>query len=285
MKTQRRRRNAKRYASTTNRRLRWPFRTAGMAVDPAAVDAAWQEYGATRSEAARDVLIERYLHLVRYMARRLIAAMPFSVDADDLIAAGTMGFLSALDGFDPSHGVAFSTYALVRIRGAMVDFSRSSDPLGRATRRRFRAVATIASQLEGELGRRPSEPEIAERLGVSVETYRDVMAQGLAASPHSLEALVREADNGGDGLEAARHSDQSSTGALGRLVDEEREAEVAALVAELSTPQQLVLQLHYVEDLRFREIGMLLDISEARASQYHANALLRLTEARARLVS
>lgn len=284
MKTQRRRRTAKRYAST-NHRLRWPFRTAGMAIDPAAVEAAWQEYRASRSEAARDVLVERYLHLVRYMARRLLGAMPFTVDADDLVAAGIMGFLSALESFDPSRGVAFSTYALVRIRGAMVDFSRSSDPLGRATRRRFRAVVAIASQLEGELGRRPSESEIAERLGVSVEIYRDVMAQGLAASPHSLEALVREADDGGDGLEAARHTDQSSTGALGRLMDEEREAGVAALVAELSTPQQLVLQLHYVEDLRFREIGMLLDISEARASQYHARALLRLTEASARLAS
>lgn len=256
-----------------------------MAVDPAAVDAAWQEYGATRSEAAREVLIERYLHLVRYMARRLLGAMPFTVDADDLIAAGTMGFLSALEGFDPSHGVAFSTYALVRIRGAMVDFSRSSDPLGRATRRRFRAVATIASRLEGELGRRPSDSEIAERLGLSVETYRDVMAQALAASPHSLEALVHDGDDGGDALEGAAHVDHSSTSALGRLVDEEREAEVAALVAELSTPQQLVLHLHYVEELRFREIGMLMDISEARASQYHARALLRLTEAKERLAS
>jgi len=122
------------------RPFRWPFQSVGKALPQEAVAAAWAEWQATRSPVARETLVQRYIHLVRYMAGRLSRALPPSIEIDDLVSAGAVGFVSALDSFDPSHGVDFSVYALTRIRGAMVDFVREIDPVGRITRRRLRAV-------------------------------------------------------------------------------------------------------------------------------------------------
>ena len=126
---------------------RWPFETAGRAVSREEVDAAWTAYRTRPTAEARDVIVERYIHLVRYMARRLGRALPPSVDADDLVGAGIEGFLGAVERFDPDQGTDFSVYALTRIRGAMVDFVREIDPVGRTTRRRLREAGRAVAAL------------------------------------------------------------------------------------------------------------------------------------------
>jgi RNA polymerase sigma factor for flagellar operon FliA len=266
------------------RQFRWPFQTAGKAIRPEAVEAAWREYRLSRSESARETLLQRYIHLVRYMASRLGRTLPPSVETDDLISAGVVGFLGALDAFDPAIGTDFSVYALTRIRGAMVDFIREIDPVGRVTRRRLRDAATTLAGLEQELGHTPSDAETAEKLGLTVDAYHDLMSHATAAMTLSLERVESDGEDEGDPVNRARIPDTSLKDALTSLVEKESGARVAAMVGKLSTAQQLVLHLHYVEELNFREIAMVMDISESRATQLHSAAVLAL-RGRIRLTS
>src|SRR2546425_5953632 len=141
---------------------RWPFQSAGKAVRPEAVEAAWKEYRATGSPEARETLMQRYIHLVRYMAGRLGRTLPPSVEFDDLVSTGVVGFLGALDTFDPRHGTDFSVYALTRIRGSMVDFVREIDPVGRVTRRKLREMERTLIDLEQEMSRRSEERRVGK---------------------------------------------------------------------------------------------------------------------------
>jgi RNA polymerase sigma factor for flagellar operon FliA len=240
------------------------------------VEAAWREWLATRSPRARDTLIQRYIHLVRYMAGRLGRALPPAVDGDDLVSAGAMGFLAALEGFEPALGVDFSVYALTRIRGAMVDFIREMDPLGRAARRRLRALERVMVDLEQELSRPPTDEEAASRLGLSLDAYHDLLGQATAAFTLSLDTVESAGDREGPPATHARVADTATDDPLAALLKRDRAEHVAALVADLPPAQQLVLQLHYVEELNFREIAMVMDISESRATQYHSAAVLAL---------
>lgn len=258
------------------RPFRWPFQSVGKALPREAVEAAWREWQAARSPAARDTLVQRYIHLVRYMAGRLSRALPPSIESDDLVSAGALGFIGALDGFDPAHGVDFSVYALTRIRGAMVDFIRQIDPVGRATRRRLRAVEQVLGELQQELSRPPSAEEAAGRLGISITDYHGLMMQATAAMTLSLERVESDGDDEGDPVSRARVADAATKDPLTALLDKESGDRVAGMVAALSPAQQLVLHLHYVEELNFREIAMVMDISESRATQHHSAAVLAL---------
>lgn len=255
---------------------RWPFETAGKAVNREEVDAAWVAYRTKPSGEARDVIVERYIHLVRYMARRLGRALPPSVDTDDLVGAGLEGFLGAVERFDPGQGTDFSVYALTRIRGAMVDFVREIDPVGRTTRRRLREAGRAVAALEQDRGHEISDAEAAAHLGLSMDRYHDLMTFQAAGSPLSLERLEGGDEDNRGAAAQGRLADHSEGDALGHVLDSERAYDVAALVSGLPRGQQLVLQLYYVEDLNFREIAMIMDISESRATQLHTAAVQAL---------
>lgn len=266
------------------RPFRWPFRSAGKAIPDDAVEAAWREWRASRAPEAREVLFQRYIHLVRYMSSRLSRSLPPSIDVDDLISAGAVGFLAALEGFDPDQGTDFSVYALTRIRGAMVDFVREIDPVGRVTRRRLRQIEHTLAELEQEFSRPPSHDETASRLGISIDNLHELMAHATAAMTLSLERLESDGEDEGEPVPRAKIPDPSNKDALNVLVSKEDASRLASLVACLSPAQQLVLHLHYVEELNFREIGMVMDISESRATQLHSAAVLAL-RGRARMIS
>ena len=255
---------------------RWPFQSAGKAISPEAVEGAWREYRATHSADARETLVQRYIHLVRYMAGRLGRTLPPSVDFDDLVSSGVVGFLGALDAFDPDIGTDFSVYALTRIRGSMVDFIREIDPIGRVTRRKLREVERTLAQLEQELSRPPSDAEASSRLGISVDNYHDLMSQATAAMTLSLDRVETEGDDEGEPVARAWVPDTTTKDPLTALMDKDNVGRLASMVAALSAGQQLVLQLHYVEELNFREIAMVMDISESRATQLHSAAVLAL---------
>jgi len=252
----------------------WPFQSAGKAVRPEAVEAAWKEYRATHSPQARETLMQRYIHLVRYMARRLGRTLPPSVEYSDLVSTGVVGFLGALDTFDPKHGTDFSVYALTRIRGSMVDFVRESDPLGRVTRRKLRDVERTLTDLEQEMSRPPSDSEAAARLGISMDKYHELRSHATAAMTLSLEGL--ESDDDGESVTRARIPDPATKSPLASLMDKDSVDRLTSRVAALSPAQQLVLHLHYVEELNFREIAMVMDISESRVAQLHSAAILAL---------
>jgi len=255
---------------------RWPFQSAGKAIGPEAVEAAWKEYRATGSADARETLMQRYIHLVRYMAGRLGRTLPPSVEFDDLVSAGVVGFLGALDTFDPKHGTDFSVYALTRIRGSMVDFVREIDPIGRVTRRKLREVERTLAELEQELSRPPSDSEAASRLGISMDNYHQLLSQATAAMTLSLERVESEGDDDGGPVTRAWIPDPVTKDPLATMMDKDSVGRLSGMVAALSPAQQLVLHLHYVEELNFREIAMVMDISESRATQLHSAAVLAL---------
>ena len=255
---------------------RWPFQSAGKAIGPEAVEAAWKEYRATGSADARETLMQRYIHLVRYMAGRLGRTLPPSVEFDDLVSAGVVGFLGALDTFDPKHGTDFSVYALTRIRGSMVDFVREIDPIGRVTRRKLREVERTLAELEQELSRPPSDSEAAGRLGISMDNYHELLSQATAAMTLSLERVESEGDDDGGPVTRAWIPDPVTKDPLSTTMDKDSVGRLSGMVAALSAAQQLVLHLHYVEELNFREIAMVMDISESRATQLHSAAVLAL---------
>src|SRR6266446_6874526 len=230
-------------SSCPRKASRWPFQSAGKAVRPEAVEAAWKEYRATGSPEARETLMQRYIHLVRYMAGRLGRTLPPSVEFDDLVSTGVVGFLGALDTFDPRHGTDFSVYALTRIRGSMVDFVREIDPVGRVTRRKLREMERTLTDLEQEMSRPPSDSE---------------------------------GDDDGEPVTRAWIPDPATKDPLASLMDKDSVGRLAALVGALPPAHQLVLHLHYVEELNFRAIAMVMDISESRATQLHTAAVLAL---------
>ncbi len=173
-------------------------------------------------------------------------------------------------------GTDFSVYALTRIRGAMVDFVREIDPIGRVTRRKLRQIERTLAELERELSRTPSDSEVAARLGVSLDTYHALLSQATAAMTLSLDRVESDGEDEGDPVTRAWIPDTATKDPLAELADRDDAARLGAMVAALSPAHQLVLHLHYVEELNFREIAMVMDISESRATQLHSAAVLAL---------
>jgi RNA polymerase sigma factor for flagellar operon FliA len=158
----------------------------------------------------------------------------------------------------------------------MVDFVREIDPIGRVTRRRLRDATRVLGELEQELGYQPSQWETATKLGLSIDAYHRLLTYSNTAAVVSLEHVDGDRDDEGHNIVRSRLPEARTSDPLRRLVDQETSAAVASLVARLSTVQQLVLHLRYVEELNFREIAMVMDISESRTTQLHAAAVTAL---------
>ena len=220
---------------------------------------------------ARDALLHDNLSLVHHVARKLLRRLADDADLDELVSAGTLGLMSAAESFDPSRGLAFSTFAVPRIRGAMLDELRRQDHVPRSVRRKTREMGQARESLMHALGRAPSNDELAGALGVDRETLFRWSADVENAVHLPLDGHTRVTQ------------DESPTRAelLGsdvELPDERmtREEQVTALrdaMLELDDQQRTVLALYYFENLRSREIGELLGVSESRVSQVRARAL------------
>lgn len=255
--------------------VRWPFQFPDRA-EALDVQATWQRYRATRDPELREALVARYIHLVRYMASRLAGALPAKVETEDIISAGVVGFLGAIESFDPDRGTDFGVYALTRIRGAIVDFIRELDPIGRVTRRRIKQVERTLAALEQELSRTPTDEEAASRIGIPLTEYHRLLTDAAVAVTFSLDRIETDGEEEGDPSRRAKIADESVTDPLATLLDKDDREGLVREVAALSPSEQLVLHLHYVEELNFREIAMVMEISESRATQLHSAALLHL---------
>jgi len=214
-------------------------------------------------------LAARHLRLVYLAARRMASRGDGAVDEDELISAGTLGLLQAAERFDASRGLAFSTFAMQRIRGAMLDELRSRDPYPRPLRVRSRELARVVSRLSGALGRLPTPTEIAEALGVSLREYwtlRDALHQRRVVP---LEVEVR---GGGYPLQVT----DEAAGPEATLDDDSREREVQHALEELAPMDRLVLALSFYENLTLRQIGEVLRVTESRVCQIRSRALAHL---------
>lgn len=220
--------------------------------------------------------VAQHAPLVRRLAYHLLAKLPANVSVDDLIQAGMMGLLDALQNFQTGQGAQFETYATLRIRGAMLDELRQHDWLPRRARHRARQVQKAMLELEQRLGRPATAEEIAEMLGISVEAYHDVLSETRSAQILHLEDLTDRDDE--DFL--GHHLVDDRPNPLEILEAEHFQGDLKSAIEELPDREKLVLSLYYAEELNLREIGDVLGISESRSSQLLSQATLRL---RARL--
>jgi RNA polymerase sigma factor for flagellar operon FliA len=233
----------------------------------------WQAF-ANGDEAARDRLLAEHLGLVHHVARQMSRTLAVKADFDELVSAGTIGLMTALDGFDPSRGLAFSTFAAPRIRGSILDELRRQDHVPRSIRRKAREIAAARESLMRLQGRPPGRHELAEHLGVDMDTLWRWESEIEGAHHMPLDRAP------GDNDTAPTPSDVLSNETLPQIDDElNKEQEVAFLreaIMRLKEQERVVLSLYYFEELKLNEIAQILGLTESRVSQIRTKALGKL---------
>lgn len=231
------------------------------------LETAWEGWRNTEDPTAREWLVVHYASLVKFVAGRLAAGLPRSVDTGDLVSAGVFGLMNAIDRFDPEQGAKFETYAIPRIRGAILDSLRALDWVPRTVRSRSRQIQDAIAALEHEHGRAPSDDEIAAELGITTEELEKWLADVAAGSVGPLDHVAM--DNAA--VEASATAQPGAALEEGELRDAMR-----AEISRLPEREQAVLVLYYEDGLTLAEIGEALGVTESRISQIHAKAVLQL---------
>ncbi|MCQ2247457.1 MAG: RNA polymerase sigma factor WhiG [Treponema sp.] len=242
----------------------------------------WREYKKTKSVAIRDRLIRQYMPLVKWVAGRISTGMPDSVEFDDLVGFGQFGLLDAINKFDVDKNVKFKTYATTRIRGAIFDELRELDWVPRSVRQKSREIEETIVDLEARLGRTATDSEIAKAMNLTESEYQSTIMKVSGTSVLSLNDVWHSGDDSEhisivDSLEAPNSLNPDVI-----VEREEIRRVIIEAINELPKNEKLVIVLYYHEDLSFKEIGKVLDVSESRISQLHTKANLRL---RAKLTS
>ncbi|HYE94204.1 MAG TPA: FliA/WhiG family RNA polymerase sigma factor [Terriglobales bacterium] len=231
----------------------------------------WRGYRRTRDPAVRDTLVEKHLVLVKYAAARVAGRLPSHFRLDDLYSAGLVGFLAAIDDYDPERNVEFGAYASRRIRGAILDELRRLDCVPRRVRRLAREAARAIGILTQRLGRSPTDEEIAGEMGLDPDAYREWLSEGVTLI--SLDADA-DSEHGASVMDALEDPDTPDP--VQALEGAERRALLGKLIDKLPPRERQVVSLYYHEELTMLEIGKVLGITESRVSQIHSSAILRL---------
>ena len=224
----------------------------------------------TYNRIQQDDFATRYAPLVKRIAHHILARLPASVQLEDLLQAGMLGLLEARNNFDASKGASFETFAGIRIRGAMIDEIRRGDWVPRSVHKNSRAIASAIKDIEQQTGRDARDTEVAEKLGVDVEDYRQMLMEVNSGHMMDFEGLGVSEDYFSQGL-----SDSSLT-PLERIQKEDFRNSLAGAISSLPEREKLVLALYYDEELNLKEIGDVLGVSESRISQINSQAMLRL---------
>ena len=238
----------------------------------------WVRYAAERDPGIREQLILQYAPLVKYVVGRLAIMLPRILDSDDVLSIGTMGLIEAVDRYDPSTGVKFQTYAISRIRGAILDELRSLDWIPRSARQRSAEIAKTFARLESVLGRSPTDEEVAKELGLDMHQYQQASLSA-AAVIISLETPVAGPDGQGDDLGAplVETIESTATPSPSQALEEGELLDgLAGAIASLSERDRTLLSLYYEQELTMKEISAVLEVSESRVCQLHSRALHRL---------
>lgn len=222
----------------------------------------WAAYRAEPTVELRNRLVLQYSPLVKYVAGRLRARLPHSVEYADLVSDGIIGLMGAIDRFDPDRGLTFQTFAVPRIRGAMVDALRGLDWVPRSVRDKVREVENAQRLLEARLGRVPEDPEIASELGITVPALRELYAKVAFTSVASMEDLEL--------------ADDLSEAATQEIEDDQAKEALLRVVDELPERDQVIIALYYFEGFTLSEIGRVLGVTESRVSQLHSRATMVL---------
>ncbi|MBQ5939615.1 MULTISPECIES: RNA polymerase sigma factor FliA [unclassified Massilia] len=228
-----------------------------------------------KGKADKNHLLTEHMPLVKRLAHHMKAKLPPSVEVDDLVQAGMMGLLDAINRYEDNHGAQFETYAVLRIRGAMLDELRNSDWMPRSTRQNMRKVETAMNELQQRLGRPPSESEVAKSLKMSLADYQDLLSDG---GGHQLVYYedFRGDDDDGSFLDRYAVDDEDP---LRSLLDTDFRQAVIDAIDNLPPREKMLMGLYYEEELNLKEIGAVMGVSESRVSQLHTQAVARLRAA------
>jgi len=237
----------------------------------------WLEFRRTGDKALRDRLILTYAPLVKYVAGRLGSGLPAHVDEGDLVSYGLLGLIGAIERYEPDRDIKFETFAIARIRGAIIDELRALDWVPRSVRARAREIERAIGALEAKLGRAPSDEEIAGKIGISQDELNQSLTDISRSSIAALDELWTGGSGDGDQISLLDTiEDPTGTRPAEALDETETREALADAIARLPEREKLVVTLYYYEELTLREIGEVLGVTESRVSQLHTKAILRL---------
>ena len=223
----------------------------------------------------RDQLIMDYAPLIRFVAQRIASRLPSNIDIDDLISAGVIGLMDAIEKYDPSRDNKFKTYAEFRIRGAILDELRSQDWVPRSVRDKAKRIERAYAELEQRYGRAVTDTEISDALGMELDDYHEMVAKVKAVTLLSVDDLSVPYQNERKSLLDLIES-SNSRNPFAQLKSKSVRNLLMANIEELPEKQKLVLSLYYYEDLNLKEIGRILEVTESRVSQLHTQAVEKL---------
>jgi RNA polymerase sigma factor for flagellar operon FliA len=226
-----------------------------------------------RGTLDRSAAVERYAPMVRRLASQLIARLPANVELDDLVQAGMIGLMDALSRYESGHGAQFETFAMQRIRGAMIDELRGGDWMPRSVRRNQRAIESAVHAVEQRLRRPATEAEVAAEMGVPLAQYQQMLGDAHGGQILYLDELVG-ADSDESFLDRQPASDASDP--VRALGDDRFRGALAAAIDALPEREKQVMGMYYEHDMNLKEIGAVLGVTESRVCQLHSQAVARL---------
>ncbi len=238
--------------------------------------ALWLEFRRTNDKALRDRLILTYAPLVKYVAGRLGSGLPAHVDEGDLVSYGLLGLIGAIERYDPARDIKFETYAISRIKGAIIDELRALDWVPRSVRSRAREIERAIAELEAKLGTAPDDAQIAAKIGISVDELEESLTDISRSSIAALDELWSVSGEGDQVSLMDTIEDTQGVRPQEALDETEMREALAEAISRLPEREKLVVTLYYYEELTLREIGEVLGVTESRISQLHTKAVLRL---------
>jgi len=236
----------------------------------------WANYVDQRDPALRDRLILHYAPLVKYVAGRVGSGLPAHVEQADLISYGTFGLIDAITRFEPSREVKFESYAMSRIRGAIIDELRNTDWIPRSVRMKARQFERTVADLEARLQRTPTDEEVAEEMEMDVEEIRKFLGQLSLVNVVALDELLTDDDGGGSPRLGDTLQDSSALDPQAMAEHGEARQLLARAVEQLPEREKVVVSLYYFEGLTLADIGRVLGVTESRICQLHTKAVLHL---------
>lgn len=239
------------------------------------IDKVWAQFVLDKtSKEIRDRLIIQYIYLIKYVVGRLRISLPNTISTEDIAGYGVEGLIDAIEKFSPARGVRFETYALLRIRGAIIDRIRSLDWVPRGAQKRFKSINKAIAALQGKLGRQPSTDEIAKELELPKEKVEASMAE---MESTSMISIYDRKDSSGEGVEIIDTiQDKNADDPLAMLENRDVKNELSRALGNLPERERMILALYYHENMTLKEIGTTLNISESRVCQLHAQAIMKL---------
>lgn len=238
------------------------------------LDSIWEEFLDGDSPTARDRLIVNYAPIVKYVAGRVGAGLPNNVEHADLVSYGMFGLIDAISRFDPGRGYKFETFAIPRIKGAILDELRAMDWVPRSVRARARSVEKAIAEFESEHGRSPEDEEVAAAMAISVEEFHRLLSDVSLAGINALDETL--GGERGDSVTLGDMVADSSPGPVGQFEIQEMRHILAESINRLSEREKIVLTLYYYEGMTLAEIGEVLGVTESRVCQIHTKAVLHM---------